>query len=217
MKMPELVIFDMDGLIFDSERLFMREMNNVMKNYGYSITEEQYVSLLGLCDGMLISKMKEMFGDDYPFKEISSKTREKTTLCAKNGELKIKDGIIELLKFFKEHNVPCTVASSTYAVHVKKYLEISGIDSYFKDITGGDSVKRSKPEPDIFLIACKKFGIKPENALVLEDSENGITAAYRAGIPVVCIPDMKYPDEEHLKKTALCLKTADMLIQNLKN
>lgn len=217
MKMPKLVIFDMDGLIFDTERLFMREMNKVMKTYGYSISEEQYVQLLGLCDEVLSDKMADMFGKDYPFKEISDKTRERTGKCAENGELKIKEGIPKLLSFFKNENIPCTVASSTYTKYVKKYLEIAGIDSFFKDITGGDCVKRSKPDPEIFETACKKFGVNPKEALVLEDSENGILAAYRAGIPVVCVPDMKYPSAEYTKKTALCIEKADMLIKNLEN
>lgn len=217
MKMPELVIFDMDGLIFDTERLFMRELGKVMENYGYTLTEEIYVQLLGLSDKALMDKMSETYGKGYPFKEISLKTRENMSECAKNGDLTIKDGIPELLEFLKSAVIPCTVASATHTEYVEKYLRIAGLDGFFSDITGGDCVKRSKPYPDIFERACEKFGVNPENALVMEDSENGITASYRAGIPVVCVPDMKYPSEKHLAMTLLCLNRADELIYYLKN
>lgn len=217
MKMPKLVIFDMDGLIFDTERLFMRELTKVMEKYGYTLTEEIYIRLLGLSDKALMDKMTEAYGRDYPFEEISKITRENVTKCAENGDLTIKSGIPELLEFLKGEGIPCTVASSTASEYVEKYLRIAGIDGFFSDITGGDCVKRSKPYPDVFEKAREKFGVNASEALIMEDSENGITAAYRAGIPVVCVPDMKYPSEEHLAMTSLCIDSADKLIAYLKN
>ena len=216
MKKPKLVIFDMDGLIFDSERLFMRELKKVMKDYGYELTEEIYIRLLGLNSDLLKEEMLGIYGEDYPIAEISIKARENVTVCARNGDLTVKEGIRELLEFLENENIPCTVASSTGIRYVKEYLQIAGLDGYFSDITGGESVKRSKPEPDIFLKACEKFGVKPKDALVLEDSENGIRAAHAAGIRVVCIPDMKYPSREFLNMTRLCIDRADKLISYLK-
>lgn len=216
-KKPKLIIFDMDGLIFDSERLFMRELGKVMKDYGYELTEEIYIQLLGLNSNFLRDEMLNIYGREYPIEETSIKARENMTVCAEKGELKIKDGIKELLEFLKNENIPCTVASSTASKYVKEYLQIAGLDGYFSNITGGEEVSKSKPEPDIFLTACGKFNVKPSDALVLEDSENGIKAAHNAGIPVICIPDMKYPSREHIGITKLCIDRADKLIDYLKN
>ena len=103
-----------------------------------------------------------------------------------------------MLGWLREHHKNCAVVSSTHAKYVRKYLEYAGIDSYFKEVIGGDMVERSKPEPDIFLLGCEKTGVTPKEAVVLEDSENGIRSASRAGIATICVPDLKYPGEQVL-------------------
>ena len=100
------------------------------------------------------------------------------------------------------------MASSTKYDIVTEYLRLANLDNYFSFVIGGDQVPRSKPNPDIFLAACQQAGIRPEAALVLEDSENGILAASNGNIPVVCIPDLKVPSEETAKKTAAIVSTA---------
>lgn len=215
MKMPKLFIFDMDGLIFDSERVFMHKLGEVMKEYGYELSEEFYVTLLGLCGDNLKKAMSDKYGEDYPCEEISTNARNNTILYVKDGKLAIKEGIIPLLEFISSKNIPCAVASSTPTKHVKMYLETAGIDKFFSFVIGGECVAVSKPNPDIFQKTCREAGVDPTEAIVLEDSENGILAAYRAKIPVVCIPDMKYPSDEHVKMTAHVLEKADMLIDIL--
>ena len=100
------------------------------------------------------------------------------------------------------------MASSTKHDIVTEYLRLANLDNYFTFVIGGDQVPRSKPNPDIFLAACQQAGIRPEAALVLEDSENGILAASNGNIPVVCIPDLKLPSEGIAKKTAAIVSTA---------
>lgn len=190
----EKVIFDMDGLIFDSERLFMRELGEVMQEYGYTLTEENYKKMLGFTKDALYSMVKDMYGDDYPHNEISTKARKRVDEIANTNGIPVKDGIRELLIFLREKNIPCVVASSTHREYVELYLKTSGLSEYFSKIIGGDMAERSKPEPDIFLIALGDT--PPENAFVLEDSKNGILAAHNANIPVICIPDMTYPDDD---------------------
>ena len=200
------VIFDMDGLIFDSERVFMGELAAAAKDYGYNITTESYVKSLGLTGDTLYKLQKEIYGDDYPHYEISRKARDRVDSIAIKGGLPVKSGIRELLEFLSENNIPCVIASSTHVRYVEKYLEASGLRQYFDKIIGGDMVSKSKPEPDIFLAAADDTA--PEDCLVLEDSINGITAASRAGIPVVCIPDMVYPADDIKALTAAVVNTA---------
>ena len=119
-----------------------------------------------------------------------------------NG-LPIKKGLISLLKHLKKLNIPCCVASSSPASLVKQYLHISGVGAYFSHIISGDDVKVAKPNPDIFNKAIEHFEIEPENALILEDSKNGLLAANKANIPSICIPDLVLPDVDMITNATL--------------
>lgn len=213
LKMPALAIFDMDGLIFDTELLFMTTKDGVMKEYGYTQQKDDYIHTLGTCGQQLLDILHRLYGDDYPAEEISLKCRTLVTEKIRRNGPPVKPGIPELLSWFAANNIPCCVASSTRHDIVAEYLHLAKLDTYFSFIIGGDQVSRSKPNPDIFLMACHCADISPEDAIVLEDSENGISAAYNANIPVICIPDLKVPAEDIAKKTAAIVPTAADVIQ----
>ncbi|MBQ3425946.1 MAG: beta-Ala-His dipeptidase [Clostridia bacterium] len=215
MKTPKKVIFDMDGLIFDSERVFMRELGEVMKPHGYIMRRENYLKTLGLTADALKGKVLEIYGEDYPHEEFSEITRVRVGEIARAGKLPVKEGIRELLAWLKERNIPCAVASSSKRRYVLDYLNAAGLEDYFETVIGGDDVSCSKPEPDVFLAALGD--IPPEEALVLEDSENGIIAASRAGIPVICIPDMLYPRDEIKALTAAVVASAKGVLDMISN
>ena len=160
-------IFDMDGLIFDTERLFMEQLAVVMAERGYRLSREVYCKSLGLTGKSLEKLMLTEYGMDYPFAQLGRIAREHVDAIA-----------------------------ATRSDIVERYLEGAGIRKYFSVIVGGEMVERSKPEPDIFLKAAHLCGLKPEQAVVLEDSENGVRAAVAAGIPVICVPDLKMPEDE---------------------
>ena len=204
--MLEAVIFDMDGLVFDTERVFMEQLAVVMKERGYILTQDIYKQTLGTTGSKLENIMYSYYGEDYPFKECGHIAQERVCMVAETTGLTIKPQIKELLVMLKDKNIPCTIASSTNSAIVAKYLEHAGLDGYFSKITGGEMVKYSKPEPDIFLMACEKLKTAPHKALVLEDSENGVKAAVTAGIPVICIPDLKEPAEDILNLAAAVVR-----------
>ena len=189
-------IFDMDGLLFDTERLFMEQLALAMAEEGYRLTREVYCRSLGLGGRELEQLMLSEYGRDYPFAEMGRRTRERVDIIADTVGLVLKPGIVELLEWLRGQGICCAVASSTNSSSVKKYLQRTGILSYFSAVVGGDMVEHSKPEPDIFLLACDLCGLKPDQAVVLEDSENGVRAAVAAGIPVICVPDLKEPGSE---------------------
>lgn len=197
MNTPKLAIFDMDGLIFDSERLFMHFLQKEAADLGYAITPEKYALTLGVGGDTLAAKVREIYGADYPHQEISRRARLAMNTWTEHHSIPIKKGIPELLAFFAARQIPCCVASSTPTGHVNRYLEQAGLSHYFSKITGGDQVRHSKPDPEIFLLSCRHFDIAPEDALVLEDSENGLLAAHNGKIPAICIPDMKYPAAQY--------------------
>lgn len=197
MNTPKLAIFDMDGLIFDSERLFMGFLQKAAADLGYEITPEKYALTLGVGGDTLAARVREIYGADYPHQEISCRARLAMNTWTEHHTIPVKEGIPELLEFFTARQIPCCVASSTPTDHVNRYLEQAGLARYFSRITGGDQVSHSKPDPEIFLLSCRHFDIAPEDALVLEDSENGLLAAHNGKIPAICIPDMKYPAAQY--------------------
>ncbi|MBO4996597.1 MAG: HAD family phosphatase [Lachnospira sp.] len=209
------VIFDMDGLIYDSERMFFRHKREVMKEYGYTETEENYSKTLGLTGETLKQTVLSLYGEDYPYFEISQKARKVMMKTIKKEGLPIKSGIVPLLQFLNSHELPCAIASSTHIEYIKEYLSATGLSSYFQAVIGGDMITNSKPAPDIFLEAARQLNCEPKHCLVLEDSENGILAAHRAGIPVIGIPDMKYPAPEYIDMTFDLLESAENILTML--
>lgn len=107
----------------------------------------------------------------------------------------------ELLQYLKEEKIPVGLASSTRLAAVEEELKQAGLYDYFRVVVGGDQLKRSKPEPDIYLMACEKMGISPENAYAVEDSYNGIRAAYSAGMMPIMVPDLLPATEEMREKS----------------
>jgi HAD superfamily hydrolase (TIGR01509 family) len=193
---PWGVIFDMDGLILDTERVFMEQLAVAMAEEGYRLSREVYCKSLGMSGKNLENLMLSEYGVDYPFYDMGKKARERVDMIAATVGLQIKPQIPELLAALYKKGVKCVVASSTHSDTVNRYLSDAGIRKYFSVIVGGEMVEHSKPQPDIFFLACQKSGLKPSQALVLEDSENGVRAAAAAGIPVICVPDLKMPEQE---------------------
>lgn len=208
LSLPELAIFDMDGLIFDTEALFQRTKAVVMKKYGYEQRPGDYEKTLGTCGDTLNRILRELYGEAYPADTISQETRELVNQYIDAQGPPVKPGIPALLVWFQEHHVPCCVASSTRTDIVKKYLAQAELDAYFSFVIGGDQVSHSKPHPEIFLKACAQTQTAPEQALVFEDSQNGVLAAINGGIPVICIPDVGTPEDEVLEKAAAVADSA---------
>ena len=192
----EAVIFDMDGVIFDSETLVLNCWREVAECHGIRNIEIACHECLGTNSAVSKQIFLRHYGQDFPYDEYKAEMSEVFFGYASGGRLKKKPGVEKLLKYLKESGIKVALASSTREAVVKKELEEGGLLGYFDEIVCGDMVKRSKPEPDIFIYACERLNVSPMKALVLEDSENGIRAARAAGIPVICIPDLKEPSRE---------------------
>lgn len=113
----------------------------------------------------------------------------------------MKPGVSELLEMLRQAEVPVGLASSTRLAVVEKELKDAGIYDYFQVVVGGDQLKKSKPEPDIYLMACERIGANPKDAYAIEDSYNGIRSAYRAGMKPIMVPDLILPDDEMKEKS----------------
>ena len=150
-------IFDMDGLIFDTENLFMEEQRKIVEGYGYHLTREMYVKTLGLTGKALSDRLKELFGEGYPEKDVTIRVRKRLEEKAETEGLPVKRGIRELLGYLKERGIECVIASSTHTKYIIKYLKTAELDGYFSGITGGECVERSKPRAGYFLKSPRRY------------------------------------------------------------
>lgn len=203
------VIFDMDGLMFDTEALSSRCWVRVGKENGYEITQQLIDSTRGLDRRKTRKLLEERFGEGFDFQKFSDKSREYMDEYIVENGMPMKKGLKELLEYLKRTGRKCAVASSTERPRVECYLETAGIIGDFAAVVCGNEVTKGKPEPDIFLKAAEKLMLEPYECLVLEDSKYGIEAAYKAKIPVIMIPDMIPPEEK--TKTMLCGKKESLL------
>jgi HAD superfamily hydrolase (TIGR01509 family) len=195
-KQVQAVIFDMDGVIFDSERLVIECWEVIAAKHNIPGIVEICMRVQGNNREETGKRFREKYGSDFPYeaykKEVTDLFRERYG----GGRLPLKPGVAEILKELKRNNIPLALASSTRSDIVKLEMEEANLLPYFDAVLGGDMVSRSKPEPDIFLAAASALQAEPKYCYVLEDSYNGIRAAYRAGMHPVMVPDMQQPTEE---------------------
>lgn len=214
--MIKAVIFDMDGLMINSERVTFEGYVKVMAEKGYTITEEFYKKLLGKTLKTAYELFFQVYGNEFPMDEVLEQVHKYVADVFENDGVPLKKGLLELLQYLKSNNYLTIVATSSTRVRVDHILELANITQYFNDSICGDEVTHGKPNPEVFLRACQKLGVEPSEAIVLEDSEAGIQAASSANIPVICIPDMKYPEPEYEKMTTQILNSLDQIIDYLK-
>ena len=192
------VIFDMDGLMIDTERLAIEAWRLAGADFGFSISSEIFMNMVGRDRRHGDRVLVETFGDDFPLAVVRDRYRGYMDGWIDEGKLSIKPGLLELLGFLDESSMPKAVATSTEYDRAIHKLSITNLLEHFAAVVTGDQVQKGKPAPDIFLTAAKRLGIPPEHCLVLEDSDAGIQAAYRAGMTPVMIPDMKPPSEKSI-------------------
>ena len=186
----DAVIFDMDGVIFDSERLVVECWVETAAKYNISDIEEACRECVGINATATREKMKLRYGQDFSYDEYKAEMSALFHSRYGEGRLPMKKGIKELLVFLKENDIRIALASSTREAVVKQELKDAGLLEYFDAVICGDMVSRSKPAPDIFLKAAECLQIAPERCYVIEDSYNGIRAAHSAHMRPLMVPDM---------------------------
>lgn len=216
MYMKKAVIFDMDGLMIDSERVTYNEYVKKLAQLGHhDFTEELYRNCLGKNKPGICQVFINHYGQDFPMTEVWDDVHVWIDESLRQYVPK-KKGLVELLEYLKANNYKTIVATSSGRARVDEILKNADLTKYFDDTICGDEVTHGKPHPEIFLTACQKLDVKPEEALVLEDSEAGILAAYDGHIDVICVPDMKYPEPQFVEKVTKIVDSLDEVIDYLK-
>lgn len=191
-------IFDMDGTLIDTEKLYIRFWKQSAADFGYTMTDEIVFGIRSLARKFAEKKLKGILGEDFPYVDVREHRTELLDAYIKEHGIELKSGARELLEFLRRKGVRIAVATATARAKTEKYLEQIGIADYFDAIACGDMVENGKPEPDIYLLASEKLGLAPNECAAFEDSPNGLKSAYRAGCVTVMIPDLSQPDEELL-------------------
>ena len=199
MKKFDAVVFDMDGVIFDSERCVVECWKEIADKYNIPDIEDACRECMGINATLTTKKMHERYGEDFPYAAYKKEMSDLFHSRYGGGRLPIKPGVVELLSFLKENGIKVALASSTRKEVVHRELADAGIIKYFDEIVCGDMVEKSKPEPDIFLKACELLSVEPENAYGIEDSHNGVRAAAAAGLHTIMVLDLM-PETEEMRQ-----------------
>ena len=196
------VIFDMDGLMFDTERIAQKVWQQAAVEYGYIFPEVTYRGVIGRKLPDVRMYIYQQFGADFPFDQVYHRKQQLLDIYITNQGIPLKPGLIELLEKIESLGIHKAVASSSGKQIILRNLTAAGIEvNRFQAIVGGDEIVNGKPSPDIFLEVADRLLVENSRCLVLEDSNAGILAAHTAGMLPVMVPDM-LPAEPHIQKLA---------------
>ena len=199
MSKIEAVLFDMDGVIFDTERVYLEHWIKIFKKYGYEMKKEVYVSVMGRGRENVMKTFLEIYGESLPIVQMYKEKDELLVQAIEDGQVPMKPGAKEILNLLKENNLKIGLATSAKRDRMMMQLKMGKIENEFDAIVCGDDITNSKPNPEIFLKAAQKISVNPENCVVVEDSSSGIKSAYSAEMMALHVEDLKKADEEILK------------------
>ncbi len=209
------VIFDMDGLMFDTEKIYGIYWREVSTELGYPMDDALVSQMCGAVRDFQIKAIRARLGDDAPAENIIDECMRRTREHITHNPIPMKAGLTELLTALRERNIPAAVATGTRRVYADDMLARAGLTPYIAAMVCGDEVSACKPDPEIFLKAAALIDVPPSECIVLEDSYNGIRAAHTAGAQPIMIPDTMQPTEEIRALCAHVLPRLDKVIELL--
>ena len=207
--MIQAVIFDMDGTLLDTEKYYRRFWRKALEEFGYTVTEEQILSLRSLGRPYAPERLKEWFGEDFDYVAVRERRKELMEEQLQKDGIELKPGAISLLQELKHRGILSAIATATDLERTHRYLQQVEIMPYFDRVISATQVELGKPAPDIYLYACEQLGFRPEECIAVEDSPNGVLSAHRAGCKVIMVPDQTPPDEETKKYLFACVDTLE--------
>lgn len=189
------VIFDQDGLMFDTERVSAEAWGKAGEEIGFQLEESFLCTIRGMNFKDAVRRFEDVFGVGPDYAALRARKQEIFEEILKERGVPVKAGLKELLIYLKDNGYKTAVATASKKEYTLRNLREVGIESYFDSMSSGDMVTNSKPDPELFLTVAEMLGESPENCMVLEDSLNGVEAGLRGGFFTVMIPDLTKPDQ----------------------
>lgn len=210
-------IFDMDGLMFDSERLVYEIWQEMMDENGFNYDLEVFKKTIGLRTDKAEQYYCDLYGSSFDYKPFKQKSRKTFIARVTNDGVPIKKGLFEILDYLKANSIKMAVATSTSAQTALNIIKMAGVYDYFDAFVCGDDVKNGKPHPEVFLTASQRLGIPPKDCVAFEDSINGIKSAYAANMMTVMVPDFLEPTDEIRPMLSFLCKDLTQAVQFLQS
>ena len=201
-------VFDMDGLILDSERTVLSIWEQIGDKYGFAGIRTYGISVIGKNKQATVDEFQRVYGE--PGEPYERELRQIYNVLADNGKVPLMPHTIELLSAMKNAGMKIAIASSSSREEVTSQMGPLGALPFFDALVCGDQVTHSKPDPEIFLLACDALGVKPEEGVGLEDSFNGVRSCKASGLYTIMVPDIIQPDDE-------MKSIADVILPSLKD
>lgn len=215
--MVKTVIFDMDGVLVDSEYTFLESKTDILKAAGVPKDMSYQYQFMGTTFEFMWTKMKEELGLPEPITfYINEMNKRREAMIARDGIRAIK-GAQDLVKRFFEAGFKLAVASSSPKIEIIRAMTDLGLDSYFEVLVSGEEVANSKPAPDVFLAAAKQLGIPAQSSVVIEDTKNGSLAARRAGAYVIGFRNLDYPAQDLSNADIIVTDYQELTLEQLQN
>ncbi len=190
-------VFDMDGTLFDTERIYHEIWHELAAERGIELGDSFAADVSGTGGEKMYRILERYYR--VPDGSVVERMWQERSQERLKTRVPLKPGTMELLEYLEAQGYVMAVASSSPMTWITHYLDVSGTGKYFREVISGRQIANGKPAPDIFLIACERLGVKPENCYVFEDSRNGVEAGHAAGCRTVLIPDIIEPDEDTKK------------------
>ncbi len=203
------VLFDMDGVVLDTEKLYARFWAEACAFYGFSMNYQQALGMRSLNKDAGQAYLSSLFGPEIRHRTIRDKRVELMDAYVEKHGVEAKAGIFELLDYLQSRGIPYAVTTASPLERISRYLGSLGLLERFGHICTAERVAHGKPEPDIYLLGAKTLNLPPEDCLALEDSYTGILSAQRAGCKATIVPDLDQPGENIL---SICWGRADSLL-----
>lgn len=213
-RLPRAVVFDMDGLMLDSERLVRTLWQDAVRRRGYALTDAIHATLIGRREPESEALLRAHFGASFPMDEIRSEVQHDWRRRVLEHGIPRKPGLDPLLDFLEANAIPRAVATST--ARQQALISLGPLFHRFHATVCGDEVPEGKPAPDIYLRAAERLDVSPGDCLALEDSIAGVTAAERAGMTVIMVPDLVAPPE-HVRHVSPSLTEVTVWLRNLRS
>jgi HAD superfamily hydrolase (TIGR01509 family) len=204
----EAVIFDMDGLLVDSERLARDALIETARRFEKQVDYDLFKQMIGVPEDASHELLIRRYGSDFPAAQFLEQATLRCRALVNAGHLDLKPGAVELLQSLELAGIPKAVATSSSRAKAEHTLRAVGVLSRFNAVVCRDDVARGKPYPDLFLSAASRLEVDPAVCIVLEDSHNGIRAAHAAGMKVIMVPDLLSP-------TPSDIATCEIVVPNL--